>query len=64
MTALLRYLAPLNHSAREIREEGPSLDPDWLKRVLNPPPPSEHAKRNAAQLAVLDEWERESLHGR
>lgn len=58
MTVLTRYF----DTCRDHQEYGHlSLDPEYVKRVLNPKPPSEHAKRNAAQLAVLDEWEREQL---
>lgn len=60
MSALIRYLTPLNHSAREIREEGPSL-PDWyIRRICGNPKSGEHAQVNARQAAILVETDRET----
>lgn len=57
MKALDRYLANLDVFGYEHL----SLDPDYVARVLNPKPPSELERANAAQLAVWDAWERETI---
>lgn len=60
MSALIRYLTPLNHSAREIRGQGASL-PDWyIRAVLGHPKSGELAQANAQQAALLLETDRET----
>lgn len=51
-------MKPHEFNSRDLREEGPSLPDDFIRKVLRFPQRGEHAKRNAAYSAQLLEADR------